>query len=32
LKIAWRNNGERPTDFDTDKNESVLILFERSVP
>jgi RNA polymerase sigma-70 factor (ECF subfamily) len=32
LKISWRNDGGRPTNFDTEKNESVLILFERSVP
>jgi RNA polymerase sigma-70 factor (ECF subfamily) len=29
IKISWKKNGERPTDFDTTKNESVLIVFEK---
>jgi RNA polymerase sigma-70 factor (ECF subfamily) len=27
LKLSWKKNGERPTDFDTARNESVLIIF-----
>jgi RNA polymerase sigma factor (sigma-70 family) len=27
FKLSWKKNGERPTDFDTASNESVLIVF-----
>jgi RNA polymerase sigma-70 factor (ECF subfamily) len=29
LKLSWKKDGGRPSDFDTGKNEGVLIVFER---
>jgi uncharacterized protein (TIGR03067 family) len=30
LKLSWKKNGQRPTDFDTARNESVLIVFAKN--